>query len=149
MVDVDFQEYSLENISLFYQDKLPFSSKEEKTIKWIIQVINEHKFILSSINYIFCTDEQLHKINLKYLGHDTYTDIITFDNSDEERVLESDIYISLDRIKENAKNLGKRFDEELHRVIIHGVLHLLGYNDKTVDEKEIMRIKENTCLSLR
>ncbi len=149
MVDADFKESSLKNISFFFQDTLPFDNKTKATVDWIIKIVKEHKFTLSSLNYIFCTDEQLHKINLEHLDHDTYTDIITFDHSDEGLVLESDIYISLDRIKENATELGTNFDEELHRVMIHGVLHLIGYNDKTVEEKKKMRQKENTCLSLR
>lgn len=149
MIDAHFEEYSLKNVFVFYQGKLPFRNNVDQTVEWITHIIGEHKFLLSSLNYIFCTDKQLHEINLKYLGHDTYTDIITFDNSDEENIIESDIYISLDRVKENAEELKKSFDEELHRVLIHGVLHLLGYNDKTTDEKNAMREKENTCLSLR
>ena len=149
MVDANFEEYSLANISLFYQDVLPFDGGEEHSLNWISSIVNEHQFELSSLNYIFCDDEQLHKINLEHLDHDTYTDIITFDYSDEASTLEGDIYISLDRIKDNATQLDKSFDEELHRVLIHGVLHLLGYNDKTMAEKDEMREKENTCLSLR
>lgn len=148
MVDANFEEYSLKNISLFYQDVLPFDGREEHSLDWISSIVSKHQFELSSLSYIFCDDEQLYKINLEHLNHDTYTDIITFDYSDEASTLEGDIYISLDRIKDNAIELGKSFDEELHRVLIHGVLHLLGYNDKTVAEKEVMREKENTCLSL-
>ena len=149
MVEADFEEYSLDNISLFYQEALPLDGREVHSLRWISSIISEHQFELSSLNYIFCDDEQLHKINLEHLGHDTYTDIIAFDYSNEASTLEGDIYISLDRIKDNAIQLDKSFDEELHRVLIHGVLHLLGYNDKTSAEKELMRKKENTCLSLR
>ena len=102
-----------------------------------------------TINYIFCSDDYLLKINKEYLNHDTLTDIITFDNSEEEGKIEADIFISIDRIKENALSLKKDFDQELHRVIIHGLLHLLGYNDKTDDDKAEMRKKEDACLSLR
>lgn len=149
MIDAEFEEYSIKNISIYYQDILPFDNDEGNTVSWVIKIVEDHNRSISSVNYIFCTDDQLHKINLEHLGHDTYTDIITFDYSDEETIVESDIYISLDRVKENAKELKKSFDEELHRVMIHGVLHLLGYNDKTEGEKLAMREKENTCLSLR
>lgn len=149
MIDAEFEEYSIKNISIYYQDTIPFDYDKGNTVSWIIKIVEDHNRSISSINYIFCTDDQLHKINLEHLGHDTYTDIITFNYSDEETIVESDIYISLDRVKENAKELKKGFDEELHRVMIHGVLHLLGYNDKTEGEKLAMREKENACLSLR
>lgn len=149
MVDADFKEYTVGNISIFYQDTLPFNNDEGNTISWISKVVKEHSHSIASISYIFCTDDQLHKINLEHLGHDTYTDIITFNYSDEKDIIESDIYISLDRVKDNAQELEMSFDEELHRVMIHGVLHLIGYNDKTKEEKLTMREKENTCLSLR
>jgi rRNA maturation RNase YbeY len=149
MVDANFEEYSFENASFHYQDVLPFEGKEQESLTWITQIIDAHQYELSALNYIFCTDEQLHKINLEHLDHDTYTDIITFDYSEEDLMLEGDIYISLDRVKDNAAQLGQSFDEELHRVLIHGVLHLLGYKDKTAEEKRGMRKKENTCLSLR
>lgn len=149
MVDAKFKEYSNKNITIFYQENLPFDGNEENTTLWISKIIRKHNRSISSINYIFCTDDQLHKINLKHLGHDTYTDIITFNYSDEKDIVESDIYISLDRVKENAQELGKSFDEELHRVMIHGILHLTGFNDRLDEEKLAMREKEDTCLSLR
>ncbi|MEM7298228.1 MAG: rRNA maturation RNase YbeY, partial [Bacteroidota bacterium] len=93
-------------------------------------------------------DDYLLKINQDYLDHHTYTDIITFDQSTEDHQVESDIFISLDRITENSKNLGVSFERELHRVMIHGVLHLLGYQDKTPEQKSQMREKEDACLSL-
>ena len=116
---------------------------------WIKQVIHKHNFKLEALTFIFCSDEYLHKINLEYLDHDTLTDIITFDNSDEEGIIEGDIFISIDRVKENAKDLNVSFDDELHRVIIHGVLHLLGIDDKTPELKATMRVKENESLQLR
>ncbi len=149
MIDAEFKEYVDSGVSVFYQGVLPFDQKVENTTSWVLKVIKQHSYSVSALNYIFCTDDQLHKINLEHLGHDTYTDIITFDYSDDDGVVESDIYISLDRVKENAEDLGKSFDEELHRVLIHGVLHLIGYDDKTQKEKLEMRKKENTCLSLR
>jgi len=99
------------------------------------------------LNYIFCSDTYLHKINLEYLKHDTLTDIITFDYS-EKKQISGDIFISIDRIKENAPKFNQSTDIELNRVLIHGVLHLLGYKDKTPKEKETMRAKEDFYLTL-
>ena len=104
--------------------------------------------MLSNINYIFCSDDYLLTINQEHLNHDYYTDIITFDLSEKENNIESDIFISIDRVKENAKNNHVKFHIELYRVLIHGVLHLLGFNDKNEEEKLIMREKEDACLSL-
>ena len=87
-------------------------------------------------------------INNKYLDHDYYTDIITFDNSDRELEIEGDIFISIDRVRENAKSNNIQITDELNRVIIHGLLHLMGYNDKSADEKKVMSEKEDACLSL-
>ena len=103
---------------------------------------------LGFINCIFCSDEYLGEINKKYLGHDYYTDIITFDHKDTEDNVEGDLYISSERIKENAKNFGVKTEEELIRVVIHGVLHLIGYKDKSKKEKMIMTQKENKYISL-
>lgn len=136
-------------IHFFYEDCEEFKLKNPDAIaNWISQIITNNKFCLYSLNYIFCSDEYLHKINLEYLDHDTYTDIITFDNSEEENTVEGDIYISIDRINENAAIHSADFLNELYRVVAHGVLHLLGYNDKTEDEKKQMREKEEACLSL-
>lgn len=100
------------------------------------------------INYIFCSDEYLHSLNQTYLDHNTLTDIITFDQS-EANDIAGDIYISIDRVKDNARHRTIPFSEELHRVMIHGILHLTGLNDKTTKEKQFMREKEDLCLSLR
>ena len=100
----------------------------------------------SSLNYIFCGDEFLHQMNRDYLKHDTLTDIITFDLSDDGPVLTGEIYISTDRVKENAKKFGVSFENELHRVIFHGALHLCGLKDKKEKDREIMRASENKCL---
>ena len=132
----------------FFVEELDFEVSKELDIKnWLKQIIAHHKGNLAFINYIFCSDEYLHKINLEYLGHDTYTDIITFDY--DEEVIESDIYISVERVKENAEELKIAFEEELHRVMAHGVLHLLGFGDKTPEEKQKMRELEGECLSYR
>ena len=116
---------------------------------WIKQVIHTHDFQLEELTYIFCSDEYLHKINVEYLDHDTYTDIITFDNADEDGTIEGDIFVSVERVKENAIELKAPFEEELCRVLIHGVLHLLGHDDTTPELKAAMRMQEDKYLSLR
>ncbi len=97
-------------------------------------------------NFIFCNDPYLIEINKAYLSHDTFTDIITFDNSDSPDSIETDIFISIERVKENAAIQNTEFIKELYRVMIHGILHLLGYRDKTSEEKKIMREQENIAL---
>jgi rRNA maturation RNase YbeY len=119
-----------------------------KTAGWVERVLNLERLSVSSLSYIFCTDSYLLGINKKYLNHDTLTDIITFDYSEEKSMLEAEIYISVPRVKENARKLGVDFDMELHRVIIHGVLHLAGYGDKGVEKKE-MRKREDRHLAIR
>jgi probable rRNA maturation factor len=121
----------------------------DKVSEWISTVIDQHGQELEGLTYIFCSDDYLHDINVEYLDHDTLTDIITFNNADTEGTVEGDIFISIDRIRDNATDLGIPFDDELHRVIIHGVLHLLGFKDKTKEEEELMRKQEDSSLSLR
>lgn len=132
----------------FLSEEIDFElPNNKKTQDWVVNaIINEQKEV-GDINYIFCSDEYLHKINLKYLNHDTYTDIITF-NYCQDNVIFSDIFISIDRVKENAITYKKTFINELHRVIIHGILHLVGYNDKTQNEQDQMTAKEDFYLSL-
>lgn len=120
---------------------------QESTQTWIQDTILSEKKTLGEITYIFCSDVYIHKLNLEHLKHDTYTDIITFDYSVED-VMAADVFISVDRVKENATIFKTSFQEELNRVIIHGVLHLVGYNDKTNSEKELMRSKEDFYLTL-
>jgi rRNA maturation RNase YbeY len=115
---------------------------EEQIISWIEKVIQKEGYKVGEINYIFCTDSYLHKINVEFLQHDTYTDIISFDYT-LGKTISGDIYISIDRVKENAQEYSVSFTEELHRVMIHGILHYAGYKDKTEDEKTVMRNKEN------
>lgn len=103
---------------------------------------------IGELNYVFCSDKYLLAINLQYLAHDTYTDIITFALGDGVTI-DGEIYISIPRVRENARLQKVQFQEELDRVIIHGVLHLLGYSDKTPRKKALMRKKEDACLSLR
>ena len=123
---------------------------EIKTIilkNWIKLCANNFGACIGDINYIFSSDEYLLEINKKYLKHNYYTDIITF-NYNQEKILNGDIYISIDRVKDNAKELNVLFDKELNRVMIHGILHLIGFDDRTEKEKKIMRSEENNCLSL-
>ncbi len=119
---------------------------EKEFINWIQNCIQKKDFILDEINYIFVDDIYLHKMNMEYLQHDTLTDIITFDYS-VGKSLSADIYISVDRIKENADKFDTDFYNELARVMIHGVLHLIKYKDKTDNEKKEMRHQEDLCLS--
>lgn len=118
---------------------------EEGTNKWIQNCIERDGFELGEINYIFCDDTYLHKMNVEFLQHDTLTDIISFDYT-LGKLIGGDIFISIERVKENAKKFNVLFEDELHRVIIHGVLHYMKHKDKTDEEKEIMRSKENDSL---
>ena len=121
---------------------------EQKTKDWIKQSIAKEGFELGEINYIFCNDEYLHKINVEFLQHDTLTDIISFDYTLGKEV-SGDIFVSIERVEDNAKDFKVSFTDELHRVLIHGVLHYMGYKDKTDDEKLEMRTKENECLGFK
>ncbi len=114
---------------------------------WVTRIITTHKRKHSQIDYIFCDDEYLLDINQKYLDHDTYTDIITFDYT-EDKVIGGDIFISVDRLKENASKFKVDFNDELLRVMSHGVLHLLGYKDKSEEDSDLMRKKENECINM-
>jgi rRNA maturation RNase YbeY len=115
-------------------------------IPWIDNLIKKEGFEVVELNYIFCSDEYLLHINQQYLEHDYYTDVITFDNSDNDNEIEGDIFISVERVKENAKELSIPFLKELKRVMAHGVLHLCGYGDKTAEEIELMRKKEDDAI---
>ena len=125
-----------------------FSLKTEAAVAACIKTIAaEESREVGDITFVFCDDNYLLKINNEFLDHDTYTDIITFDYSIGNEII-SEIYVSTDRVEENAKKHKQTFENEIHRVIIHGVLHLCGYNDKLAEEKQIMRDKENHYLSL-
>lgn len=121
----------------------------KKTKKWILNVIQNYQKKAGEVFFLFYSDEALLKINQQFLQHDYYTDIITFDNSESDEIISGELYISLDRINDNATALHTNFETELHRVIIHGVLHLIGFNDKTEDEQLAMRAAEQNCLSLQ
>lgn len=133
----------------FFSEKVRFKlPRPTKTSNWLKKAIQNEGFQLNSLNIIFCSDVHLGKINQHYLNHKTLTDIITFDNSLEQGSIEGDIFISIPRVRENATKFQVTFDSELHRVMVHGVLHLLGYNDKSKHQKTIMRKKEDAYLSL-
>jgi probable rRNA maturation factor len=126
----------------------PFHFKDRTMVKvFLINLFRKKRRRVDAVNYIFCTDEYLLNVNKEYLNHDTYTDIITFELSEKGQPLLSDIYISIDRIRENAKLFNVSFKQELHRVMFHGALHLCGYNDKSVNEMTAMKDQENRCLS--
>lgn len=133
----------------YFSQKPRFKLKNPvKTSTWIRKVIKNEGKSLRSLNYVFCTDEYLREMNIQFLKHRTYTDIITFNYNPSKMEIEGEIYISVDRVRENAETFQTDFPTELNRVIIHGVLHLLGFNDKTKAEKTAMREKEDACLSL-
>ena len=138
----------MNEINFFYENISFEIENQTKVKKWIDSIINRNDYKVIELNYIFCDDEYLHKINTEYLNHDTYTDIITFDNSDTPSEIEGDLFISIDRVKDNASQLNVDFLSELHRVIIHGVLHLLGHVDKTELDKLNMRKEEEDALAL-
>ena len=115
--------------------------------QWIARVANAHDRAVLSLNYIFCDDDEILRVNLEFLQHDYFTDIITFDNC-LGKMLRGDIFISLDTVRSNSELVGSDYDSELRRVIIHGVLHLCGINDKGPGEREIMERHENVALAL-
>jgi len=125
--------------------KVPFPVK---TSNWIKTISKSEGYELGYLNYIFCSDDYLLEINKQYLDHDYYTDIITFDNSEDEKRIEGDIYVSVDRVKENASTFNSSFETELRRVLIHGLLHLMDYTDTNEELKAQMRFKEDECLLL-
>ena len=134
----------------FFEEDITYQLKNKNKVRrWITDTIIAEGLKLKELNYIFCSDGYLLQINQQYLNHDTYTDIITFDNSTQEGSIVGDIFISIDRIRENATKFNVSESEELHRVIIHGALHLLGYKDKTTVTKQKMTEKEDFYLTRR
>ena len=133
--------YNTENV------KMP-SIRRRDTSAWIRRVAESYGKKVGEVGYLFCDDEHILQVNREYLGHDYYTDIITFDYCEDD-VLNGDLVISLDTVRSNAELFGKDYDEELHRVIIHGILHLCGLNDKGPGEREQMEAAENRALALR
>lgn len=133
-------------ISFHYE--IDFKLPSERAFKsWLTQVVLSEEKTIGDINYIFCDDEYLHKINVDYLNHDTLTDIISFDYT-IGNILHGDIFISIERVKENAAEFNVSFEEELKRVMAHGVLHYCGFKDKTVKDQKTMRSKENEKIAM-
>ena len=128
----------------FFEEDIQYNLKDKIKVKqWLKDTIAAEGYKLDELTYIFCSDAYLLQINQQYLNHDTYTDIITFDNSSEDGVITGDIFISIERIRENAAKFNQAVTDELHRVIIHGTLHLLGYKDKTaVDSKNMTQMED-------
>ncbi|MDC6365165.1 MULTISPECIES: rRNA maturation RNase YbeY [Flavobacteriaceae] len=134
MIDFHFES------NFVLEDKTNYSD-------WITGILNSEGFLEGQIDYIFCSDEYLLKLNMEYLNHDTFTDIITFDYTNGETV-SGDIFISIDRVMDNAESFGVTFENELLRVMAHGVLHLMSYGDKSEDEKVLMRSKEEEKIKM-
>ncbi len=134
------------NINFFTEDTSFIFANDELVSTWLTKVADHEKQEIRNLNYVFCSDEYLLGINQKYLNHDYYTDIISFPLSSE--VIEGDIFISVDRVTENASKNKVNFENELYRVMVHGLLHFLGYKDKTQEESITMRTLENKYLEL-
>jgi len=133
----------------FFSEEITFQIDEEDSVKdWILLFVKSVGAHIEQLNYIFMSDEALLKMNQSYLSHDYYTDILTFPMREDPELLEADIYISVDRVKDNAASMGNEFRDELHRVMIHGVLHLLGQDDHG-ENAEMMRKREEAALALR
>lgn len=138
-----------ESIVQFFSEETDFQLAGQESVRsWVTQASSAEEAEISFLNYVFCTDEYLLEMNRQYLDHDDYTDVITFPYSENTEIVEGDIFISIDRVSDNAAQLGIPFLQELHRVMIHGLLHLLGYNDKSPEEKIQMTAKEDYYLSL-
>jgi len=142
----------------FHQEDVTYSLKKSTRLKsWIQGIIKLEKKKTGTINFIFCSDEYLLALNQQYLKHNYYTDVIAFDQSADKQAISGDIYISIDRVKENAIKHAKQTtnnriqttDKELHRVMVHGVLHLLGYNDKKISSRKLMKMKEDEYLKMK
>ncbi len=134
----------------FFEEEISYKLKHKALVrKWIKDTIAAEGFKLKELTYVFCSDAYLLPMNQQYLGHDTYTDIITFDNSASEDEILGDIFISIERVRENAARYGIAETDELHRIIIHGTLHLLGYTDKSAVTKQKMTQKEDEYLDKR
>jgi probable rRNA maturation factor len=137
---------SKSKVYFFFNKKFPSFRNRNQLKKHIESIFGREKKRLARLNYVFCSDGELLKINQQYLGHDYYTDIITFDLSDSETEISGEVYISVDRVRDNAAKLGEPINTELARVIFHGALHLCGYRDKSKREKLLMRKKEEKYL---
>jgi len=123
-------------------------ANETQIVSWLSHIAKDKLFVIEKLNYIFCSDEDVYAINVQYLQHDYYTDIITFDLSEKENTVLADVFISIDRVRDNAIQYNQPFQHELLRVLSHGLLHLIGYNDKTDEQQIVMTKKENECVGL-
>jgi rRNA maturation RNase YbeY len=135
-------------MAIFYESAdVPFPKiKRRKTSNWVKKIISCYHKKQGDINYIFCSEDKILQINRQYLNHDYYTDIITFDYTKND-IISGDLFISLDTVKSNAEEFGTDYQEELYRVMIHGILHLCGLNDKTLKDSKLMRTKEDEALA--
>ena len=134
----------------FFKENVKFRILHADELKkWILKAFKTHKKNILQINYIFCSDKYLLAMNKKFLHHNYFTDIITFDNSTMPGIIEADIFISVDRIRANAEKFRTLFKDELHRVMIHGALHLIGFNDKKPSQKKEMQVAEEVWLAKR
>jgi len=134
------------SIDFVYNTDFELSNKEQVS-DWVLRVINSKGYKLGNLVYAFFNDEDLKNLNIKFLSHDYYTDVISFDET-ADQVVSGNIAISVDRVKENSAQIGVDFEEEIHRVMIHGVLHFIGFNDKTSSEKKEIREQEALALSM-
>ena len=133
----------------FYAEETQLPAVRQEAVReWVRTVAQSYGKKVGDISYIFCSDEKILAVNREFLQHDYYTDIITFDYC-TDHIVSGDLFISLDTVRSNAEAFGKTYDEELHRVIIHGILHLCGINDKGPGEREIMEAAENKALAIR
>ena len=133
----------------FFSEEIKFTLREKLNRKrWLKKIATNAGFKIKELNFVFCSDEYLYQMNRDYLKHDSYTDIITFDNSEKKGDIEGDIFVSIDRVRENAKTHTQEVETEMNRVLAHGLLHLMGYKDKTQEEVAIMRLKEEESIKL-
>lgn len=136
-------------IHFFTEEPLVFSlDQEEKISSWLENIIAEHSHRVKSLSYIFCNDDFILNVNKKYLKHDYFTDVITFDQSEVDSEIEGDIFISIDTVRSNAEKFKTDSQDELHRVMVHGLLHLLGMNDKSEEEIVAIRGEEDKHLKI-
>ena len=136
------------DINFFFEDIKEPVLDYTKIKSWLSLLIKNHEFELLELNYILCSDDYLLEINKEHLDHDYYTDIITFDNSDADNTIESDIFVSIERIEDNANELNQNIEKETLRVLSHGVLHLLGFKDKSEEDAQEMRKQEDLAIEL-
>lgn len=135
-------------INFFEEGVASGISSSNRVRRWLRKVADTKGYTIKNLNYVFCNDEYLYEMNVQYLKHQTYTDIITFDQSEDNNIIEGDIYISTDRVKDNAHTHGADYPTELLRVISHGLLHLCGHQDKTKRQSEEMRMEEDKAIAI-